>query len=122
MMGRVSDFARAVARRTLAGCPNRTEAESQRIAAICKACEHLVNGRCDQCKCNIRMDDCCLSVERFVSTRMIDKIRMATEDCPVTCKCGKSKWYCQCSLLVHDPSNTGGVQDALATDKPHDQA
>jgi hypothetical protein len=66
------NFARAMARWTLAGMPRRSETEIAERLEICQACEFLQNNHCVKCGC--------ACVER---NRVMNKLALATETCPL---------------------------------------
>jgi hypothetical protein len=65
-------YARALARWTAAGFPERSQANVERILPICQACNWYAAGRCTKCRCRVNS-----------GPAAINKIRMATEDCPL---------------------------------------
>jgi hypothetical protein len=66
------NFAKAIARWTLAGLPRRSQAEIEERLAICQACPHLQNDHCQKCGC--------ACVEQ---NRLMNKLALATERCPL---------------------------------------
>lgn len=90
-------YALAIMRWVRKGQPTRSDTEVDRIASTCKGCENYNAQRCVVCKCRVR--SVAEEVHGGVHVALTNKIRMATEDCPVKCKqCGKSKWGCECYL------------------------
>ncbi len=74
---RACKWAKAVAKWTAAGQPNRTDEEVNHLFSICKKCEHYSpKGKCRACGCAIGQG----------AWAITNKARMATEDCP------KGKW------------------------------
>lgn len=69
----IKHYVQALARWTAASMPTRNQAEVERLETICVACEHYRNGRCARC-------GCCVNKSR-VAVR--NKIKMATENCPI---------------------------------------
>jgi hypothetical protein len=73
----VKHWAGAILKWRKAGYPTRTDEEVARIAALCKGCEHYrdtwLGGRCAKCGCRVNES----------SIVVTNKIRMATEDCPL---------------------------------------
>ena len=68
------DYAAAVAQWTLAGCPTRTDQEVENIFRVfCKPCYLHRRGTCLECGCRVRSDGIALT----------NKIRMATQHCPI---------------------------------------
>jgi len=68
-------YATAVAKYIAAGRPNRTDEEVRSLLAICKRCEYFnkKRGECTQC-------GCCVNQRRHA---WWNKLRMATESCPI---------------------------------------
>ena len=67
-------YAMALARWAKAGFPVREQAEVERIEReICRPCEKYVDGRCKQCGCRVTAS----------SLAVANKIKMATENCPL---------------------------------------
>jgi len=70
----VAHYANALARWTAAGFPVREQAEVERIERdLCRPCEKYVDGRCKQCRCRVTTSNLAVA----------NKIKMATEDCPL---------------------------------------
>jgi hypothetical protein len=65
-------YAQALVRWTKAGFPERSDDEVSRLESICKACSKYVDGRCKQCSCRVNK-----------RPAVVNKIRMATENCPL---------------------------------------
>lgn len=70
---RVSRYATAVARWIAAGRPVRTDAEVEGLLAICSTCPHYRAGACGKCGCPANRS----------ASGWRNKLRMATESCPV---------------------------------------
>ncbi|MHC4686763.1 MAG: hypothetical protein ACYTEW_20995 [Planctomycetota bacterium] len=69
----VPHYAQALARWTAAGFPVRSQAEVGRIyEEFCTPCTYLVGGRCRKCGCGVNQS----------RVAVLNKIKMATEDCP----------------------------------------
>lgn len=66
------NFAVAMAKWTTNGFPTRTEEEINARLAICRQCPELMNDHCKKCGC------ACTE-----SNRMINKLLLATEKCPL---------------------------------------
>ncbi len=67
-------YAAALARWTIAGWPVRPPAEVARIFVdCCQPCEHFAAGRCALCRCRVAPGGLAVA----------NKIRMATEKCPL---------------------------------------
>ena len=49
----------------------RSQDEVERLVKVCKTCTHYVKGRCGLCRCKVNS-----------GPAIVDKIRMATENCP----------------------------------------
>jgi len=72
--GKAKHYLSAVARWIAAGFPKRSDEEVDRIYAVCQQCEAFhADGYCRKC-------GCCLNRSRHA---MANKIRMATEHCPL---------------------------------------
>lgn len=66
-------YTMALAKWTVAGWPTRDQAEVERIYRdCCNPCDDNTNGRCKLCGCRVNL-----------GIALRNKIRMATEDCPV---------------------------------------
>lgn len=71
----VCGYGRALRRWTWAGFPMREQAEVERIEAeICRPCEMYDDGHCGKCGCRV-------SKRRWFA--VLNKIKMATESCPL---------------------------------------
>jgi len=67
-------YTRALSRWIKAGRPVRSEEEIKRIfETCCKPCEAYEGGTCRYCGCQVN----------FAKASMLNKIAMATEDCPL---------------------------------------
>lgn len=66
-------YAEALARWVKAGRPVRSTEEVDRILDICQACEYYENETCQKCGCVIRKKPAAFR----------NKLKMATESCPV---------------------------------------
>ena len=74
--GKLGRYASAVSRWVAAGRPVRSEEEIQRIYdTCCRPCEHFdpQKGTCKICGCRVRRNGAAL----------LNKIKMATEHCPI---------------------------------------
>jgi hypothetical protein len=69
----VTNYFRAVSNWIGHGMPVRPDEEVARIYAICRECEHFIDQHCALCGCRV---DATASAWR-------NKIRMATEKCPI---------------------------------------
>lgn len=84
-----------------AGKPIRTDEEVTRIVEqACGNCD-LFNGKIclhDKCGCNIKLptEERVSLIAIAISPAMTNKVRMATEDCPLVCGCGHSRWHHLC--------------------------
>lgn len=73
-MADASHYAQALVAWTRAGFPVREQSEVERIERdLCRPCEHYVEGRCNKCGCRVTKS----------SLAIFNKIKMATEKCPV---------------------------------------
>jgi len=72
MTTRLTTYAAALARWVTAGRPTRSDEEVERIHTICTGCKWHDNGYCLGCGCRV-------SSSAFA---ILNKIRMATENCP----------------------------------------
>jgi hypothetical protein len=68
----VAHYGKALFMWGAAGFPERSDEEVARLLAICQACEHYTQGRCRKCGCRVSN-----------APALINKIRMATENCPI---------------------------------------
>lgn len=80
----------------LAGKPERSDDEVLRIATeCCQRCRYFRDGACSLCGCPCRtpLQESADPATLLVGRALRNKIRMATEDCPLQCaQCGQSLW------------------------------
>lgn len=70
----VAHYTAALAQWTVAGFPAREQEEVSRIEReLCRPCEKYVDGRCKTCGCRVTAS----------SLAVVNKIKMATEHCPL---------------------------------------
>lgn len=69
----VGRYAAALTRWTLAGLPTRTDSQVAALYALCTACPRLTGDRCSACRCRVAPS----------GLAMANKLRMATEACPL---------------------------------------
>lgn len=69
----VAHYSKALVKWGLSGFPVRTDEEVKAFHAICMECNHQTEGRCRLCGCRVTKS----------SLPITNKIKMATEKCPV---------------------------------------
>ena len=70
----IGQYAQALAHWTAAGFPVRDQSEVERIEGeLCRPCEKYVEGQCKRCGCRVNKS----------SIAVANKIKMATEKCPI---------------------------------------
>ena len=99
----------AIERWRLAGRPERTDDEVREILeTYCVACEHFEAGRCTHhgCGCNVRTpeEEQATLLGRYVHRGLVNKLRQATESCPV------GRWF-----AVRRVAHSGPIRVAIAT-------
>lgn len=82
---KVKGYGKSTLRWIAAGSPLRSSEEVDQIFSICKSCEHFKENQCTTCGCNVRSSqkESTTILGIHVPAGMTNKLRRATEKCPV---------------------------------------